>query len=137
MLQKSPEISRTCLGNAWVEKLKSGVHSPRSADTESVASSTCSCDHVDNIWILRPDSKGSKSGGTCGKCNRRRASKSSEKISDNKPTVVKSRRDSSDSPISSPSIRRVFRKSSSREQKKNTAESPADPSKRGVKVTSL
>lgn len=125
------------VGNAWVEKLKSGVHSPRSADTESVASSTCSCDHVDNIWILRPDSKGSKSGGTCGKCNRRRASKSSEKISDNKPTVVKSRRDSSDSPISSPSIRRVFRKSSSREQKKNTAESPADPSKRGVKVTSL
>ncbi|KAK2572827.1 Adenomatous polyposis coli protein, partial [Acropora cervicornis] len=125
------------VGNAWVEKQKSGVHSPRSADTESVASSTCSCDHVDNIWILRPDSKGSKSGGTCGKCNRRRASKSSEKISDNKPTVVKSRRDSSDSPISSPSIRRVFRKSSSREQKKNTAESPADPSKRGVKVTSL
>ena len=125
------------VGIAWVEKLKSGVHSPRSADTESVASSTCSCDHVENIWIRRPDSKASKSSGTCSKCNRRRASKSSDKTSDNKPTVVKTRRDSSDSPISSPSIRRVFRKSSSREQKKNTAESSADPSKRGVKVTSL
>lgn len=116
--------------NAWVQK----VQSPRSADTESVASSTCSCDHVENIWIRRSESKGSKSNGTCGSCSRRRSAKSSEKSAVNKP-IVKSRRDSTDSPISSPSFRRVFRKSSGREQKKNSEIS--DPSKRGVKVTSL
>lgn len=119
---------------AWIQKEKSAVYSPRSADTESIASSTCSCDHVENVWIRRSESKGSKSVGSCRNCNRRRAAKSSDKSAVNKP-IVKSRRDSSDSPISSPSIRRVFRKSSGREQKKSSEFS--DPSKRGVKVTSL
>lgn len=119
--------------NAWIQKGKSEVHSPRSADTESVTSSTCSCDHVENIWIRRSESKGSKSSGTCGSCSRARAAKSSEKNAVNKP-MVKSRRDSTDSPISSPSFRRVFRKSSSRERKNSEF---SDPSKRGVKVTSL
>lgn len=125
------------VSNAWIEKAKPRVQSPRSADTESVASSSCSCDHVENIWIRRvAEAKGLKSDGTCGKCNRHRPSRNSEKNADSKPAVVKSRRDSSDSPISSPGIRRVLRKTSSREQKKN-AESSADPCKRGVKVTSL
>lgn len=119
--------------NAWIQKGKSEVHSPRSADTESVTSSTCSCDHVENIWIRRSESKGSKSSGTCVSCSRARAAKSSEKNAVNKP-MVKSRRDSTDSPISSPSFRRVFRKSSSRERKNSEF---SDPSKRGVKVTSL
>ena len=118
--------------NAWIQKGKSDIHSARSADTESVASSTCSCDQVENIWIRRSESKGSKS--TCGTCNRARAAKGAEKNAVNKP-MVKSRRDSTDSPISSPSFRRVFRKSSGREQKKTSEFS--DPSKRGVKVTSL
>ena len=117
--------------NAWIQNGKSEVNSHRSADTESVASSTCSCEHVENIWIRRPESKSSKS--TCGKCSRPRKGKSSEKSAVNKP-MVKSRRDSTDSPISSPNFHRVFQKSAGREQKNADI---LDPSKRGVKVTSL
>lgn len=117
--------------NAWIQRGKSEVYSPRSADTVSITSSTCSCDHVENIWIRRPDSKGSKS--TCRNCSRSHAAKSLEKNAVNKP-IVKSRRDSTDSPISSPSFHRVFKKSSGRENKNSEF---SDPSKRGVKVTSL
>lgn len=117
--------------NAWIQKGKPEVRSPRSADTESVTSSTCSCEQAKNVWIRRPDSKTTKSGGACGNCSRSRAVKGSDKNNVKKP-MVKSRRDSTDSPISSPSSRRVFRTTSGREQKKDS-----DPSKRGVKVTSL
>ena len=117
-------------GNAWIQKPKPEAHSPRSADTESVASSTCSCDQVENVWIRRSESESPKKG-TCGKCSRSRAVKNSDKNTVKK-TMVKSRRDSTDSPISSPSLHRMFRSTSGREQKKNS-----DPSKRGVKVTSL
>ena len=118
--------------NAWIQNGKSEVYSHRSADTESVASSTCSCEHVENIWIRRPESKSSKS--TCGKCSRPRKGKSSEKLSAVNKPMVKSRRDSTDSPISSPNFHRVFQKSTGREQKNAEI---LDPSKRGVKVTSL
>ena len=117
--------------NAWIQKSKPEVHSPRSADIESVTSSTCSCDQVQNVWIRRSESKNPKSSGACGNCSRSRAVKGSDKNTSKKP-MVKSRRDSTDSPISSPSIRRVFRTTSGREHKSNF-----DPSKRGVKVTSL
>ena len=117
--------------NAWIQKAKPKVHSPRSADTESVASSTCSCEQAQNIWIRRPDSKSTKSSGACGNCSGSRTVKGSDKNTVKKQ-MVKSRRDSTDSPISSPSSRRVFKTTSGREQKKDS-----DPSKRGVKVTSL
>lgn len=116
--------------NAWIQKPTFEAHPSRSADTESVASSTCSCDQVENVWIRRPDPKSSKKSN-CGKCSRNRAVKNAEKNIPKKP-MVKSRRDSTDSPISSPSLHRVFKSTSGREQKKNL-----DPSKRGVKVTSL
>lgn len=117
--------------NAWIQKGKPKVHSPRSVDTESVASSTCSCEQTQNIWIRRPDFKGTKSSGACGNCSRSITVKGSDKNAVKKQ-MVKSRRDSTDSPISSPSSRRVFKTTSGREQKKDF-----DPSKRGVKVTSL
>ena len=116
----NPEIS-----NAWIQKATPETYSPRSADTES--SSSCSCDHMKNVWIRRADSKNYNSGGVCENCSRGGISKCSD-VSVGKKTV-KSRRDSSDSPVSSPSVRRVFK---GREQKKKI-----DPSKRGVKVTSL
>lgn len=116
--------------NAWIQKPTFEANPSRSADTESVASSTCSCDPVENVWIRRPDAQ-SSTKGNCGKCNRSRAVKNSEKNIPKKQ-MVKSRRDSTDSPISSPSLHRVFKSTSGREQKKNS-----DPSKRGVKVTSL
>lgn len=117
--------------NAWIQKAKPKVHLPRSADTESVASSTCSCEQTQNVWIRRPDSKSTYSSGACGNCSRSRAVKGSD-MNTGKKQMVKSRRDSTDSPISSPSSRRVFKTTSGREQKKDS-----DPSKRGVKVTSL
>ncbi|XP_078360243.1 uncharacterized protein LOC144644596 [Oculina patagonica] len=97
--------------NAWIQKGKPELHSPRSADTASVTSSTCSCDQEQNVWIRRPHSK----GVACGNCSR--TVKGSDKYNAKK-TMVKSRRDSTDSPISSPSSRRVFRTTSGREQQK-------------------
>lgn len=117
--------------NAWIQKTKPKTHPSRSADTESVASSTCSCEQTQNIWIRRPDSKSTKSNGACGNCSRSRAVKGTDKNTVKKQ-MVKSRRDSTDSPISSPSSRRVFKTTSGREQKKDS-----DPRHRGVKVTSL
>ena len=129
--QQSRTVNQSVAERSVLSRIRNAVNSHRSADTESVASSTCSCEHVENIWIRRPESKSSKSN--CGTCSRPRKGKNSEKSAVNKP-MVKSRRDSTDSPISSPNFHRVFQKSTGREQKNAEI---LDPSKRGVKVTSL
>ena len=106
--------------NAWID-----IQPPaeRQADAESVASSNCSCDDVTNVWIRRASPRTSQSkSSNSGPTRERPASGRS---------TAKSRRDSTDSPASSPNVLRMFKSSSNRENKK------CEASKRSVKVTSL
>lgn len=139
--------SKGGFGNAWVNKTgsnKSGSnktgsktsrtgskaqsskrHSQR-LDTAGSRNPQCSCKNVSNIWIKRGKSKGK---GVCENCMKENQ-ESRGGTADSRP-VVKSRRDSSDSPLSSPNAMRGFMANIGRD------DLDTDPSKRGVKVTSL
>ncbi|XP_032226429.2 uncharacterized protein LOC116609777 isoform X2 [Nematostella vectensis] len=120
-------------GNAWVKKngnrnafrghmTENGIQSPRMQT--KMAEDRCVCTEVSNVWIKRGKSADALPKRMCEKCNK-------EKQEGNGITAVKTRRNSSDSPLSSPSAMRVPRVISDPE------DAELEASKRGVRVTSL
>lgn len=115
------EVKPGGFANAWLKRndnraSKSNKHSTTTQShrtQETIANQPqCTCKSKTSIWARRSNKQ-----GQCKKC--------SQVNSDEHRPVVKSRRDSSDSPLSSPNAVRGF------------TSDIDDPSKRGVKVTSL
>lgn len=115
------EVKAGGFANAWLKRSdnRSSKSSKNPSTTqahrpkETTPNATCSCKGKSSIWTRRVNKQ-----GQCKKCSQ----------DNNEATrpVVKSRRDSRDSPLSSPNAVRGF-----------TSDVDSDPSKRGVKVTSL